>query len=213
MRGAGSNLRHAARGIGMSGESWPATQRNKEPILNVLRRVLPPDAAVLEIASGTGEHAAHCAAAMPGWRWQPSDCRDERFASIRAWAAATPASTVLPPVLLDVTAPWPPLAADAIFCANMIHIAPWEATLGLLRGAAALLPAGGPLILYGPFHKDGAPTAPSNAEFDRSLRARDPAWGVRDLTAVAGEAAACGFRLEQEFPMPANNLMPVFRRV
>jgi SAM-dependent methyltransferase len=197
---------------GFGRESSPAAQRNRQPILAVLRDVLPEAAEILEIASGTGEHAAWFAAAMPGWRWQPSDRTDERFGSIGAWAREVPGGNLAPPIVLDTTGPWPPLALDAVFCANMIHIAPWEATLGLLRGAAQVLRPSGRLLLYGPFHKNGAATAPSNAEFDRSLKSRNPAWGVRDLAEVAREAAAHGFTLEREFTMPANNLTVVFRR-
>lgn len=193
-------------------EIAPASERNREPILSVLREILAPVASVLEIASGTGQHAAYFTAASPSWRWQPSDRTGERFASIRAWAEDVPGDNLLPPIVLDVTEAWPALAVDAVFCANMVHIAPWDATLGLMRGAAAVLNPGGALILYGPFHKNGEATAPSNAAFDRSLQSRNPAWGVRDLADVSREAAATGLVFEREFAMPANNLTLVFRR-
>jgi hypothetical protein len=194
--------------------SSPPAQRNKDPILAVLKDILPREAFVLEIASGTGEHGAHFAAAVAGWRWQPSDRNDEGFDSIRAWSETVPHGRVRPPLVLDVTAAWPPFEAppDAVFCANMIHIAPWEATLGLMRGAGAALPPGGALILYGPYHRDGQPTAPGNAAFDESLRARNASWGVRDLGQVQAAAAAAGLAFRREWAMPANNLTLLFRR-
>jgi SAM-dependent methyltransferase len=187
----------------------PATLRNRDPILAELRRLLPPRGLVLEVASGTGEHCAHFAAALPALEWQPTDFDPDNRASIAAWCASLP--NVRPPVAMDAAAPWPVEAADAVLCINMIHIAPWDATLGLLRGAARALPAGAPLILYGPYRQDGVPTAPSNQEFDQSLRARDPAWGLRRLEDVAA-AAAAGFGPPAVTPMPANNLVVVFRR-
>lgn len=193
---------------------YPATLRNREPILRVLERVLPRAGLVLEIASGTGEHATWLAPQLPGREWQPTDADPSMLESIAAWTAARGATNVRAPLVLDVTAAeWPIAAADAIFCANMIHIAPWEATLGLVRGAARVLPAGGPLVLYGPFMIDGAHTAPSNEQFDASLRSRDPAWGVRDLTVVAEVASAHGLRLRERIAMPANNLTVVFDRL
>lgn len=186
----------------------PATERNREAILAVLRRDLPPSGLVLEVASGTGEHVAHFAAALPGLDFQPSDPVAERRASIDAWAAGR--RNIRPAVELDACAAWPLDRADAILCFNMIHIAPWSATLGLLRGAAKVLPTGAPLILYGPYRRAGAHTAPSNAAFDADLRLRDPAWGVRDLEAVA--QAAQGFGAPTVEAMPANNLMLIFRR-
>jgi len=196
----------------MSGLHAPATERNRAPILDALRQILPPAPRVLEIASGTGQHAAWFAAQWPALRWLPSDPDPGALASIAAWRQPV-ADQVAPPIPLDVTRDaWPDLAIDAIFCANMIHIAPWEATPGLLDGAAALLPAGSPLVLYGPFRRDGAHTAPSNAAFDASLRARDPRWGVRDLEAVQREAVARGLVPDRILPMPANNLLVVLRR-
>ncbi len=188
----------------------PATERNRAPILEVLRRVLPDEGVVLEVASGTGQHAAFFAEAFPGLTWQPSDPDPELRASIRAWTAGL--GNVRPPLALDASAgDWPVERADAVVCINMIHIAPWETGLGLFQGAARLLPAGAPLLLYGPFLRDGRHTAPSNAEFDASLKARNPAWGVRDLGAV--ERAAAGFTLADVVDMPANNLTVVLRRV
>jgi SAM-dependent methyltransferase len=190
----------------------PAVARNRDPLLAVLRPRLPRAGLVLEIASGTGEHLAALAALTPDLAFQPTDPDPAARASANAWARHLAAGNMRPALPLDAAAPetWPVAAADAILCVNMIHIAPWAATLGLLRGAARLLPPGAPLFLYGPFRRGGAHTAPSNAAFDESLRARDPAWGVRDLEAVA--AAAEGFGPPELIPMPANNLTVVFRR-
>ena len=187
----------------------PATLRNREPLLATLRRHLPAAGLVLEVASGTGEHAAFLAAALPHLAFQPSERDADALPGIDAWCAGLP--NIRPALLLDATEPgWP--AAAAVLCANMIHIAPWAATLGLMRGAAACLPPGGPLILYGPFKRDGAHTAPGNAAFDADLRDRDPAWGLRDLEAVAAAAAAEGFAPPIVEPMPANNLTLVLHR-
>lgn len=192
----------------------PAAERNRGPILEVLRRVLPARGTVLEIASGTGQHVAHFAAALPALTFQPSDRDDEGFASIVAWCAHAGAANALPPIVLDVTRdPWPVATVDAIVCANMIHIAPWEAGLGLLHGAGRHLSHGGVLVLYGPYKIDGAHTAPSNAAFDADLRARDPRWGVRNLDDVAAVARDNGLALEERVAMPANNQTVVFRRV
>ncbi|MCK6504043.1 class I SAM-dependent methyltransferase [Myxococcota bacterium] len=190
----------------------PAAERNRDPILAVLRRVLParPGALVLEVASGSGQHAVHFAAALPHLRWQPSDQDPVARDSVAAWRAEAGLDNLLPPLSLDVRGPWPVQAADAIFCANMIHISPWDCTLALLSGAAAVLPPGSPLVLYGPYRRGGAHTAPSNAAFDASLRARDPSWGVRDLEAVVAQAR--GFALDEVVEMPANNLTVVLRR-
>lgn len=191
----------------------PAAERNKQPILDVMRRVLPASGTVLEVASGTGQHVAHFASALPALTWQPSDRTDQEFASIVAWCASTGASNARPPLVLDVTRePWPLATVDAIFCANMIHIAPWQACLGLLRGAGRHLAPGAPLVLYGPFRIGAEHTAPSNAAFDADLRARDPAWGVRDLDEVARVAASHGLELEERVAMPANNLTVILRR-
>jgi hypothetical protein len=192
----------------------PATQRNREPILAVLDRVLPEQGLVLEIASGSGEHATFFAPRLSGLVWQPTDRDPAALDSIAAWTAELAATNVRPPLLLDVCAPsWPVESADAIFCANMIHISPWEATLGLVRGAGRILPAGGLLVLYGPFMIDHHHTAPSNAAFDESLRARDLSWGVRDLGDVTEAAREQGLQLLERVEMPANNLTCVFERV
>src|SRR5215470_1763208 len=191
----------------------PAVARNREPILAVLRRVLPERGRILEIASGSGEHGVYFAAALPGLTWQPSDPDAEARESIMAWRAATALPNVLPPLALDAAAShWPVTQIDAIVSINMIHIAPWAAAEGLLAGAARLLPAGGVLFLYGPFREHGGHTAPSNAAFDESLRARNRQWGVRDLDEVAALASRHGFALEERVAMPANNLSVVFRR-
>ena len=192
----------------------PATARNRDPILEVLRRHLPETGLLLEVSAGTGEHAAHFAAALPGLIWQPTDPDPGARASIAAWAREAKLNTLRPPLALDAAAEdWPVARADAVLCINMIHIAPWAAGLGLLRGAARLLPPAGPLVLYGPYRRGGRHTAPSNAAFDAGLRAQDPAWGVRDLEAVAEAALAAGFGPPAVEEMPANNLVLVFRRV
>jgi hypothetical protein len=191
----------------------PATARNRDPILAVLRRHLPARGLVLEVSSGTGEHAVHFAAGLPGLAWQTSDPDPAARASIAAWAADAALPNLRPPLDLDAAgATWPVTQAEAVVCINMIHIAPWSAGLGLLRGAARILQAGGPLLLYGPFRQGGTHTAPSNADFDADLRARNPEWGVRDLEAVAAAAAAEGFGPPAIEAMPANNLTLVFRR-
>jgi SAM-dependent methyltransferase len=191
----------------------PAAARNRGPILDALRGRLPASGLLLEVASGSGEHAVHLAAAFPALTIQPSDPDPEARASIAAWAAETGLPNIRPPLALDAAAAWPAARADAVLCVNMIHIAPWQACEGLVRGAARILPPGGPLVLYGPFRRGGAHTAPSNAAFDESLRAQDPRWGVRDLEAVAALAAAEGFAAPEVVPMPANNLTLVFRRL
>jgi len=189
----------------------PSALRNREPILGVLRRVLPPHGTVLEIASGTGQHTAFFASAFPRLTFQPSDLEPEAWASIAAWSA--PLQNVRPPLAIDVTAErWKVARADAVLCINMIHIAPWEACEGLMRGVAHLLSPGGILYLYGPYRLDGRHTAPSNAAFDQSLRMQNPAWGVRDLEAVVAEADRHGLVLVERVPMPANNQSVVLRR-
>jgi SAM-dependent methyltransferase len=190
----------------------PSVARNREPILAVLRRVLPAGGIVLEIASGTGEHAMHFAAALLELTWQPTDRDPEARRSIAARRAAGVLPNLLPPLELDAAAPsWPVERADAIVAINMIHIAPWSAAEGLMAGAARLLAPGGILYLYGPYQENGRHTAPSNAAFDASLRARDPEWGVRDVGAVAELAARHGLALAERVAMPANNLSLVFR--
>jgi len=192
-----------------------SAQRNRGPILEVLRRVLPPTGRVLEIASGSGEHALYFARDLPNLTWQPSDADPAARESIRAWIAQENAENVLAPIPLDMTnARWPFMLdkVDAVVCINMIHIAPWEACLGLLYGCEQLLPPGGPLVLYGPFMRGGHHTAPSNAAFDASLRRQDPRWGVCDLDDVVREAGLRGFELAEVVEMPANNLTVVLRK-
>ncbi len=193
-------------------QSSPAAERNKDPLLAVLRPMLPETGLVLEIAAGTGQHAAHFAAALPHLTWQPTDKDAALFPSIQGWTVDLP--NVRPPLLLDVhNAVWPVQQADAVLAINMIHIAPWSASEALFAGAARLLSDDeSPLVLYGPFKRDGAHTAPSNADFDTSLRQRDPSWGVRDLADVQALAAQHGFRFDAATAMPANNLTVVFRR-
>ena len=191
----------------------PATQRNRVPILEVLMRVLPARGLALEVASGTGEHALWFAQNLRPLVWQPSDPDPEMRESILAHGQGSELGSLEPPIDLDTTRhPWPIDAADAVVCINLVHIAPWAATLGLLQGAAAILPPEGPLFLYGPFKRDGRHTADSNAVFDRSLRGQNPDWGVRDLDDIAAEAKAFGFLLSEIVEMPANNLSIVFRR-
>jgi SAM-dependent methyltransferase len=190
-----------------------ATERNREPILEILRRVLPPAGLVLEIASGTGQHVTFFARELPSLRWQPSDPSPVHLDSIRAWTAASGVDNVAAPLQLDVeSAPWPVTHADAIVNINMIHIAPWAAAEALFAGAARLLPAGGVLFLYGPFKRDGRHTAESNARFDERLRSEDARWGVRDLADVQQLAVGAGFIAPEVIGMPANNLSLVFRR-
>jgi SAM-dependent methyltransferase len=191
----------------------PATARNRAPILDVLRPRLPADGLVLEVASGSGEHAVHFAANLPRLMFQPSDPDEEALASIDAWAATGALANIRPAVALDAAArSWPVEEADAVLCCNMIHIAPWSAAVGLVAGAARVLPDDGLLYLYGPYRRDGAHTAPSNEAFDRDLRRRNPAWGIRDLEAVTGLAEAHGFAPPEVIDMPANNLSVIFRR-
>jgi SAM-dependent methyltransferase len=193
--------------------SAPHVVRNAEPIAEVLREVLPERGLVLEIASGTGEHALHFARAFQALTWQPSDPDAVALASIAAWREAAGAANLLAPVQLDAAAEsWPVAAADAILCINMVHISPWTATQGLMRGAGRLLASGAPLVLYGPYRRAGAATAPSNEAFDASLKSRNPEWGLRALEAVEAEAARNGLRFERLFEMPANNVTLVFRR-
>lgn len=203
----------------------PATQRNREPILTVLQQVLPAQGIVLEIASGTGEHAVCFAPQLFPRYWLPSDAEPEALESIRDWQRHSPAQRLLSPLLLDVSKPnWSSIAEAAVELAveggsisalvniNMIHISPWSATLGLMAGAAALLPRGGVLYLYGPYRQRGVPTAPSNEAFDASLRSRNPAWGLRHLEAVVAAAAHHGFSLGRVIAMPANNLSVVLEQ-
>lgn len=192
--------------------SAPATERNREPIAALLREVLPERGTLLEIASGTGEHAVYFAGLFPGLRWQPTDPDPESLASIRAWRGDAGLDNLLEPLRLDAAAElWPIAAADAILCVNMVHISPRAATEGLMRGAGRLLPGRAPLVLYGPYRRVGVATAPSNEAFDESLKARNPEWGLRELEAVEAEAGRHGLRLARVVEMPANNLTLIFR--
>ena len=200
-------------------EYSPAAERNRAPILEVLRQILPDKGQALEIASGTGQHVAHFASNMPGWVWQPSDAQADGFASIGAWCAQSGAVNVRGPLLLDVMAPkWPTGSAefpgkfDAIFCANMLHIAPWATCAALMAGASKYLSPHGALITYGPYLERDVPTSPGNLAFDESLRQRDPAWGIRALEDVVQQATLTGLRLQLRVAMPASNLLLVFRR-
>ena len=194
---------------------FPATRRNREAISAILADVLPASGLVLEVASGSGEHIVHFSSLFPALTWQPSDPDPENLASIRAWAEAQSPrhANLLPPLPIDASDERLPLdGADAVICINMIHIAPWGATRGLMRNAARLLPAQGALYLYGPFMIDGLHTAPSNEAFDRQLRLQDETWGVRDLREVTAEARRHGLHPAGSFEMPANNLSAVFRK-
>lgn len=190
----------------------PAAERNRAPLLAELQRRLPPAGVALEIAAGSGQHAATFAAALPGWQWQPTDADPGALASIAAWCAGLP--NVRPPLALDVGAPaWPgaPARVDLVFCANLLHIAPWPTCAALMAGAARHLAPAGRLWLYGPFVIEGEPTAASNLAFDADLRARNPLWGLRRLADVEREAAAAGLVLHENVAMPANNRLLVFR--
>lgn len=194
-------------------QTAPAVARNRDPIMAVLRRVLPAQGTVLEIASGTGEHAVHFAAGLPGIAWQPTDPDAGALRSIVAWRETARLPNVLAPLQLDVTlSVWPVSQADAMVCINMIHISPWRAAEALMAGARRVLASGRVLFLYGPYKEGGAHTAPTNEAFDVSLRARNPEWGVRDLDAVKALAARHGIEFVERVAMPANNLSVVFRR-
>jgi SAM-dependent methyltransferase len=192
----------------------PATLRNRDAIAAALAEEIPAAGRVLEVASGSGEHIVHFAARFTALEWQPSDPDPDALASITAWSGEAGLANIAAPLMLDASTPhWPVDRADAILCINMVHISPWAATLGLVAGAARLLPIGGPLILYGPFIEDDVPTAPSNMSFDDSLKARDAAWGLRNVRAVSAAAEAAGLRMTRRTAMPANNLILVYRRV
>lgn len=191
----------------------PAAARNRQPILDVLQPHLPARGLVLELASGTGEHTAHFAQALPGLTFQPSDPDEVARASIDDWTATLGLGNVRPALALDAAAEaWSITEADTIVCINMIHISPWASTVGLIRGAARIVPRSGTLFLYGPYIRDGVATAPSNLAFDRDLRARNPAWGIRALEEVVALADANGFAAPVLTEMPANNLSLVFRK-
>lgn len=192
--------------------SAPSALRNRQPILDTLRRCLPRTGLVLEIASGTGEHVAYLAAALPGLTWQPSDPAPDRRASIDAWASDL--TNVHPACDLDTQeAVWPISRADAVLCINMIHISPWSAAEGLFAGAARILPSGGPLALYGPYDRADVPLAPGNQAFDADLRSRNPAWGLRTVEAVSALATSKGFGPPTIVDMPSNNLIVLFHRL
>ena len=212
----------------MSNASFsPSAERNKQPILNVLHQVLPASGTALEIASGTGQHAAWFAAALPLWNWQPTEANTDALPAIAAGVAATGLNNVRRPLLLDVMAPtWPSTdntddvavasafqsPFDAVFCANMLHISPWPTCAALMLGSARHLASTGLLLLYGPFLEDTVTTAPGNLAFDDSLRAQNPAWGLRKKEAVQAQAQRAGLLLRQRHAMPANNLLLVFQR-
>ena len=198
----------------------PAAERNRQPILETLHKVLPAKGAALEIASGTGQHAAWFAGGLPDWTWQPSDAQTDGFASIAWWCAEARVINVPPPVLIDVTAPrWPSEGAefdvrfDAIYCANMLHISPWATCAALMLGAARYLATDGVLITYGPYLERDVPTSQGNLDFDVSLRETNADWGIRSLDDVTYQAALAGLRLSRQIQMPANNLLLVFTRV
>ena len=190
----------------------PATERNRDPIAAVLREVLPSHGLVLEVASGTGEHAAYFARLFPALDWQPSDPDPDALNSIEAWVADAELPNLREPVQLDAAGTWPIARAEAVLCINMVHISPWTATLGLLGGAAGVLAPGAPLVLYGPYRQRDVPTAPSNEAFDRSLKDRNPDWGLRELEEVVAAAERQGLQLDRIVEMPANNLTVVFRK-
>ncbi len=191
----------------------PSVARNREPILAVLRQLLPPRGVVLEIASGSGEHAAFFAESLPHLVFYPSDPDAAARRSIAAWSQSLGLGNLRAPLALDAREDdWPIDAADAILCINMIHISPWSATEGLLKGAARILQSNAPLYLYGPYRRAGIETAPSNVEFDQWLKTKDPAFGLRDLEAVAACALHYRFRRPAVVEMPANNLSVIFRR-
>jgi hypothetical protein len=195
----------------------PAAERNRGPILAELQRLLPPQGPpqglLLEIASGTGQHAAHCSAGLPGWQWLPSEFEAAALPSIAAWCAGS--ARVLPPIVLDVLTPqWHgvPRQVDAIFCANLIHISPWATTPALMQGAARHLAPQGLLVTYGPYLEDEVTTAPGNLAFDADLKSRNPAWGLRRVADVAAQAQLAGLAIRERVAMPANNLLLVFAR-
>jgi len=193
--------------------SAPAALRNRAPIADVLRETLPGWGLVLEVASGTGEHSSFLAEQFPDLEFQPTDVAEETLDWLRERRERSRLANLRAPVRLDASlAAWPVDHADAILCINMVHISPWEATLGLLRGAGRILPVGAPLILYGPYRRAGIPTAPSNEAFDESLRSRDPRWGLRDVETLTAEAKASSLAFDRLVEMPANNLTLIYRK-
>jgi SAM-dependent methyltransferase len=195
-------------------QASPSFLRNRDPIRSVLARVLPDHGTVLEIASGSGEHAVFFAASFPGLTWQPTDHDAAALRSIAAHRAAARLRNLNPPIQVDASAPsWPVAHADVVVAINMVHIAPWSATEGLIAGAGRVLGRGGILYLYGPYTENGTHTAPSNAAFDESLRSRNPEWGVRDVADLVDLARATGLSFAERVSMPANNLSLIFRRL
>jgi SAM-dependent methyltransferase len=191
----------------------PSVARNRNPILEILRRVLPRTGTVLEIASGTGEHAVHFATALSHLTWQPTDQDEQALNSIAAHRAASGLPNLLVPLRLDAAAPdWPVERANAVMAINMIHISPWRATQGLMDGAGRILPPGGVLYVYGAYRENGVHTAPSNEAFDQDLRSRNSEWGIRDLEEVVNLAGNHRLELVERIPMPANNLSLLFQR-
>ena len=191
----------------------PAAERNREPIAAVLTEELPAAGLVLEVASGTGEHAVHFARTYPNLAWQPSDPEEESLTSIAAWREEVGLANLRAPIALDASAPpWAIAHADAVLCINMVHISPVAATEGLLAGAAALLADGAPLILYGPYLEAAVETAPSNLEFDAWLKRRDSGFGLRSIEWLDQLAASHGFQRTRRVAMPANNLTLVYRK-
>lgn len=189
----------------------PATERNRDVITEALRPILPQSGVILEIASGTGEHIVHFARVFPHLKWQPSDPEPAALASIAAWNDESGLANIMPPVQLDASADWSATKADAVLCINMVHISPWEATLGLLRNAAGILPPNAPLYLYGPYRQRGVTTSEGNESFDVSLKARNPSWGLRFVEDVTEAALKNGLRLDSVIDMPASNLSLIFR--
>jgi len=203
-----------ATGVSSDLPCWPAAERNKQPILEVLQRVLPERGLVLEVASATGQHIEHMARTLKKLTWQPSDYDAEHLATLQERVRRADLNNLLPPVALDVTLEtWPITEASAIYNANMIHISPWQVTLGLFTGAARLLQPGAVLVTYGPYSVAGQHISESNASFDESLKVRDASWGVRDVNEVSAVASERGFALEERVLMPANNFSLIWRRV
>jgi SAM-dependent methyltransferase len=214
---AGDGPRHTTDGLArrLDGRlASPSAERNRRPILEALGQLLAgASGTVLEVGSGTGQHAVAFAAALPGLDWQPSDPADAHLVSIRAWAAGACLPNLRAPIRLDAAGPWPDLGPlAAVLAINVIHIAPWAVAAGIVRGSAGALAAGAPLIFYGPFKEGGQHTGGGNARFDAALRAEDPAWGVRDLGDLTAAAARAGFAGPQVTPMPANNRLVGYRR-
>lgn len=191
-----------------------SSTRNAGPIRELLGRILPRRGRVLEVAAGSGQHAATFAAAFPGLEWTPADPSAEARASIAAWTEASSLPNLQPPLALDATDPasWPAGEFDAILCINMVHISPWAATEGLMRLAETRLTPGGLLYLYGPYRETGTPLAPSNADFDESLKARSPDWGLREVEAVTRLAEDAGLNFIERVEMPSNNLSLIYQR-